>query len=508
VSTGKPLCVQGDLASDPRFLRPGLPRMGIRSYACVPLLEPGGALGSIHLLSRRHDFPVEKMVLLLEQAAIPITSAVRAGLAALRQAVDAACGNVDEDSLEPGLRNLLATMLAASGCHHGALALIDPTTGKSSQVVTSGATSTLCSVAAAGTWRSCRNAVEGHGFAADPGRRQWPDTCRRGLPPRVARPCCLPMVSQGRLHGFVSLDFGRHDDVRAISRVVPLLAMATQAATRLSARQPGLTLKAPSPDAPAPCAQPDTADLVIRCLGPFTIIQRGQEISAETFPRIKAVSLLKMLAIKAGVPINRDVLIERLWPDADPHAGANRLHGVVHALRSVIEPHRAERRWVYVRNHGDVYYLDTHASLDIDLTCFRDHLERGLHAGPNESAQAITHLEDAVKFYRGELFEGDSYSEWCEDERRELREQHSNALKHLAQLHAASGAHEAALGCLRRGIRFEPQRDDIHLALLELLMQLKRRTEALAHYDEYAKHLEAELGAEPAPELLAWRSAL
>ena len=505
VSSGKPIGVQGDLATDRRFLRPGIPQAGIRSYACVPLLERTGALGSLHLLSRRRDFPVDTMIALLEQAAIPITNAVRAGLAALRQAIDAACGGVDGDAPEPALRSLLESMLSAAGCRHGALALVDPETGKSGPVITSGPTSTLCSVATAGTWRSCRNAVEGHGFAAEPGRRQWPDACRRGLPPRMARPCCLPMVSQGRFHGLISLDFGRQDDVSAISRVVPLLTMAHQAATRLEARRPGFEILQSAADSSVACTDPGHADLMVRCLGPFTIIQRGQAISAETFPRIKALSLLKMLALKGGAPINRDVLIERLWPDADPHAGANRLHGVVHALRSVIEPHRAERRWIYVRNHGDVYYLDTHASVDIDVSCFRDHVERGMEG---EGPDAVTELEAAARLYRGDLFEGDPYSEWCEDERRELREDHSNALKRLAELHADAGNAEAALSSLQRALRFEPLRDDLHLALMELFADLKRRSEALAHYDEYERQLQAELGVPPPPELQALRRSL
>ena len=503
VATGKPLVTRGDLATDSRYLRRAVTEVGLRSYACVPLPDAHGSLGSLHLLSRRDDFPVERVVSLLEKAAVPISNAVRAGLAALRRSVDEACANIGENSSGQLLRSLLDTIRREAGCQHGTLALVDPSTGQPDRVVSSGPASLLCAHAEAGGWDKCPSTLAGHGFAADRGRRQWRTPCRRGLPRRVASPSCLPLVADGHFHGLVILDYGRAGADRAISRLVPLLTMAHQAAIRLQSHHAGIPIEEWR-DAKVASIPPTTgADLELRCFGPFSVFRRGQHIAAEQFTRSKALVLLKMLALKAGAPLSRDLLIERLWPGVDPRSGANRLHGVVHALRSVIEPHRTERRWLYIRNHGELYYLDMDAGVDVDVLRYRLLVGRGLQAPLERRAKGIGHLEEAVELYRGDLFEDEPYADWCETERRELRELHLSALSHLAHLHTLEHDGEKAVDCLRRALRLDPLREDLHRALIELLVELARPGEAVADYDDYKRLLASELDADPSPELQA-----
>lgn len=498
VATGKPLCAKGRLANDPRYLRRAVTDAGIRSLVAAPLPDARGVLGSIHLLSRCDNFPVERVLNLLECAAVPISNAVRAGLAALRQSVDAVCGNLDDS--QP-LRVLLESMRRVAGAHYGTLALIDPRTGCPDRVVSTGPASLVCGYAEAGSWAKCPSVLGAHGMATDPGRRQWPEPCRRGLPRRAASPCCLPLAAGGRLYGIVVLDFGREGTEHATGRLVPLLTMAHQAAIRLQSSRVGLVVDEIRDGAVAGTAAPASPELELRCLGPFAAYQRGQPIAAEAFTRSKALVLLKLLALKAGAPMNRDVLIEHLWPGVEPQLGANRLHGVVHDLRSVIEPHRADREWMYVRNHGELYYLDMNAPIDLDMVRFRLLVSQGQRAGSEHAAEAVAHLEQAVALYRGDLFEDDPFAKWCEAERQELRECHVHALERLAQLYALQGCEDKAISCLRRALRASPFREDLLLTQMELLAQRARPTEAVAAYGDYQRLLMHELDADPSTEL-------
>jgi DNA-binding SARP family transcriptional activator len=498
VATGEPLRRKGRLANDPRFLRRAVPGAGIQSVVAAPLRGAREVMGSIHLLSRRDNFPVDLTLELLECAAVPISNAVRAGLAALRQSVDAVWCNLDD--AQP-LRALLEAMRSVAGATYGTLALIDARTGCPDRVVSTGPASLVCGFAEAGSWAKCSSVLGAHGVATDPGRRQWPESCRRGLPRRASSPCCLPLTAGGRLYGLVVLDFGREGTEHATGHLVPLLTMAHQAAIRLRSNRVGVAIDKIGDGAVAGAAAPASPDLELRCLGPFVAYQRGQPIAAEAFTRSKALVLLKLLALKAGTPINRDVLIEHLWPGVEPQLGANRLHGVVHDLRSVIEPHRAEREWMYVRNHGELYYLDMHAPIDVDMVRFRLLVRQGQRAGSERAAEAVAHLEQAVALYRGDLFEDDPFAEWCEAERQELRECHVRALEHLAQLHVSLGCEDKAIDCLRRALRASPYREDVLLTLMELLAQRARPTEAVAAYDDYQRLLMQELDADPSSEL-------
>ena len=54
-----------------------------------------------------------------------------------------------------------------------------------------------------------------------------------------------------------------------------------------------------------------------------------------------------------------------------------------------------------------------------------------------------------------------------------------------------------ALGSLRRALALDPYRDDINLRYLETLGLLERRSEIVAHYQQYVQLLSNELGLDP-----------
>ncbi|GMU61757.1 MAG: hypothetical protein AMXMBFR34_35200 [Myxococcaceae bacterium] len=498
-ATGDPLCVQGGLAGDPRFLRRPVVDTGLRSVVAIPLPDAQGALGSIQLLSRRADFPVKRVLELLKRAAVPVATAVRAELGASRQLVDTWCSRIDDWGR--GAREVLEGLRDSAGAQSGSLALVDPSSGRLSTVVSTGPASLVCSHAESGSWADCQ-AASGRGFVASQGRREWPALCRQGLPRRLVKPCCLPLVAEGRFQGLAVLDFGREG--ADSGRLVSLANMAHQIAVwrqgaRASQAAEAVTSSAVTP-APAP------PELELRCLGPFAIFRRGQLVPSEAFTRSKAITLLKLLALKAGAPLHREVLIEHLWPEVDPRQGANRLHGIIHDLRSVIELDRGKRGPTFVRSQDEVYYLDVHGPITIDLLRFRALASK--RPAVARSPEAIAHFEQLVQLYGGDLFEDEPFAEWCEAERAELRDVYVDALATLAGLYVEPQRAEERLSCLRRALRASPFREDLLLSQLDLLAQLGRVGEALAAYEGYQRRLADELDAQPGEELRARHARL
>lgn len=488
-ATGKPIL--GHLFDDERYLRRSVVDAGVRSMVAVPLLDGENVLGSLHVLSRRDDLPEAQVLALLEAAALPIANAVRAELGALRRMVDSVCADLDDEGRS--LRTLLEKMRTLAGAHAGSLALIDPESGRPNRVVSTGPTSLVCAEAEKGAWSNCPVAQAAHGFAANPGRRKWPDPCRRGLPRRSASPCCVPLATGGKLHGLTVLDFGREGTDNPTGRLVPLMTMAQQLGVRLEARQRGLAVdRGADSEAMEAVATPE---LELRCLGAFTILRQGQPIPGEAFTRSKAPGLLKLLALKGGAPVHREAIIEHLWPDADPRHGANRLHGVVHDLRAVIEPQRSTRDWVYLRNRGEFYYLDVQAPLEVDLVRYRRLAADCLRAAPTSAD--LAQLEALAQLYRGDLFEDEPFAEWCVAEREELRATHQRVLTLLVERHTRAGDLEAALRHVARAMAHTPHRDDLLLTQMQLFERLGRQHEAVDAYRLFRQKLVAELDAEP-----------
>ncbi|MBI1722668.1 MAG: winged helix-turn-helix domain-containing protein [Gemmatimonadetes bacterium] len=487
-ASGQPLFTRS-LPRDRRFLRRRVTERGIHSYVCVPLPGPNGPVGCIGVAWRDPSAPIDRAADFLCQAAAPISTAVRAGLAAARELVDQTIDAAGE-SPEARRRAFLDVLVRASGARAATLALYgDPPDGGAT-VLSTAPVPSVCLQAVDGRQR-CSPLASGHGVRLDICRDTWPDRCRF-LPATTLAPCCLPLRVRSSLRGVVVLDCESLAGTPPTRDLVGLLSMARAGAARLL----------PATEEPVlGSTWSSTPVLEVRCFGPFEIRLLGQAVPVEAFTRRKALALLKLLILRAGNPVSRDALAERLWPGVDGKAGANRLHGVLHALRTAIEPFRDERRWIYVCNIGELYYFNMESPHWTDLYAFRRHAATAAQAARSgQHAEALRHFESAVAMYRGDLFEDEPYAGWCELERTELRHRYLEMVARLAELWVAEHEPDRAVDTLRRGLLVDPLREDLHQALIKALASLGRRREALAQYQTCERVLRTELGVDPLPE--------
>ena len=70
-------------------------------------------------------------------------------------------------------------------------------------------------------------------------------------------------------------------------------------------------------------------------LGGFSVEVNGKPVRDRWRLR-KAKTLVKLLALAPGHLLHRDVIVDMLWPDAEPEAAANNLYQVVHVIRHVL----------------------------------------------------------------------------------------------------------------------------------------------------------------------------
>lgn len=494
-ATGQPIASL-HLDRDRRFLRRRAVRNGIASFLAAPVGSPQGPVGCACLAWRREQAPVEDGMELLASVAGLLAAAIRSGLLASREQMERAieAAGTDRDARR---RSGLAALVAAAGARGGTLALF---TAQGRPVVyTAAAAAGLCSGALDG--RLCDRVAEGHGVALPEGRAEWPPECHC-LPRDATAPVCLPLRAEGRLAGVAVLDRGAEAKPGPRGRdLVPLLAMAREAARLLT-----------DSGAHGPSVSPEDSPgglLEIRVLGRFTIRLQGKPIPQETFRRRKAIRLLQFLILSRGNALGRSALIERLWPGVDEEIGANRFHGVLHELRRVLEPSREDRRWRYICNVGDVYYLNPDSPLWIDLHAFRRHATAGHEADRQGRVRAaIQHFESALELYQGDLFADDSYAAWCEPDRAELRRRSVDLMARLADLWTRGGKPDLSVSWLRRALEADPLREDLHQVLIRLLVHLGRRGEAGIQYKTCVRLLREELGAEPLPETRQLQSLL
>lgn len=237
------------------------------------------------------------------------------------------------------------------------------------------------------------------------------------------------------------------------------------------------------------------APIEIRCFGGFEIRVRGELLRARAFVRRKALTLLKLLILHAPQPIHRDWLIETLWPDADPHRGANRLHGVVHALRQTLSGALMQAGDL-IGHDEDAYFFNASASVRVDLLDYEAALERARQSGSSAA------LSQAVALYTGELFADELYGDWATARRSLARERYLDAVRALTTREAAKARWDSVVSTLKRALSLEPFAEDLHQKLIQALVVLGRRTEAREQYERCLELIRSG-GMDPLPETVA-----
>ncbi len=105
-------------------------------------------------------------------------------------------------------------------------------------------------------------------------------------------------------------------------------------------------------------------------------------------------------------------------------------------------------------------------------------------------------LTEAVNLYGGQ-FLPEFDTEWVNERRRELELRYLDLLANYSEEALVRGRASEAVGWLREALSLDPLRDDTNRYYLEALGRLGRRSEIVAHYQEYVRALAEELGLDP-----------
>jgi DNA-binding SARP family transcriptional activator len=240
--------------------------------------------------------------------------------------------------------------------------------------------------------------------------------------------------------------------------------------------------------------QPARPELCVFALGSLRVEAPAGPLSGEWLDH-RPGQLLRFLACRRHTVASADAIAEAIWP----HAGAgapNTVRHFVHALREQLEPGRTkhgEASFVLCRRGG--YGLDPER-VWIDAEEFELLADVGLAAlARGERHAARDQLERAVGLYADDLVADEPYAEWALSERERLRSLAGDALRALAQLHAADPA--IALPHLARLAELEPFDSDVQRQLISALLRLGLRSRATRSYDSFRVRLLRHFGERP-----------
>jgi two-component SAPR family response regulator len=257
-------------------------------------------------------------------------------------------------------------------------------------------------------------------------------------------------------------------------------------------------------------ASSGSGSLRVYTLGSLRVYRDEVLLFDESWRNKAAKTIFKLLFTSRGRRYPKDVLLEEMWPEADPDVAANRLRVAVHELRKVLgEGGRKDRIPTHIAQQEGSYYFDTGLPYWSDVDAFDDQIRQGRDLiGANRLTEALHAFRRAEVLYGGDYLRDDPFFEWTVSTRERLREARLSALSEAARIHAGAGQPDEAASFCRKIIRVEPWREEVYRRLMEYLAACGRATEALRVFDECRRALYAEIEAEPAPATVRLRDRI
>lgn len=211
--------------------------------------------------------------------------------------------------------------------------------------------------------------------------------------------------------------------------------------------------------------------LEVRLLGGFSVSVSGAEVAADCWPSLRSAQLVQLLSLAPQRRMTRDHVVDTLWPQLDPDAGAANLRKAAHHARQALGRHDG------LVLHGGEVVLWAHGRVAVDVDRFEQLAQAALASG---ELGACTQAVDA---YTGDLLPGSTYEAWAEPARERLHARFMALLRASAQW--------------ERLARVEPTDEPAHRELMARELATGNRAAAVRWYAHLREALERELGVAP-----------
>ena len=163
--------------------------------------------------------------------------------------------------------------------------------------------------------------------------------------------------------------------------------------------------------------------LCVQMLGACRTWRGEAEITPREWQRDKARQLFQLLLTERGRWLQRDVIVDRLWPSLGPDAALRDFKVALNALNRAIEPgHHPDDPFAFVAREGTAYRVRPEADLWVDATEFESACEAGLHGAlsGSDSEEALGNLRAALRLYTGDYLPEALYDDWSAETRERL----------------------------------------------------------------------------------------
>lgn len=216
------------------------------------------------------------------------------------------------------------------------------------------------------------------------------------------------------------------------------------------------------------------ATIEVKLLGSFEVKVDGKPVPDGAWRRRRAADVVKILALEPSHRLHREQIMDSLWPDLAPEAGAANLRKALHYARKALGSAHS------ISSSGGVVELGPGIDLAVDSIAFEAAARSALKSHDPVS------IVSAAELYVGELLPSDRYEFWVTPARERLRALALQTLKSVSRWDQV--------------LEIEPADEDAHRALIHEALDNGDRTRAVRQFEMLRQRLRMDLGMGPDPQ--------
>jgi DNA-binding SARP family transcriptional activator len=248
---------------------------------------------------------------------------------------------------------------------------------------------------------------------------------------------------------------------------------------------------------------PNERTITVTLFGPFSIRVNGVALALLNL-RPQAKSILRFLALRAA-PVHREVIVNTMWPNADPEAARKRLHVAISAIRQElgIAASAMERNgdsyslngngWALRSDVGDFDRATETHQLLLRRACNGTNAAAWPSGDASRNQDALRAAEEIVGLYLGELLPEEGPQDWAVHEREFRMRTYLRAIAILVAWHQEQRDWDSVERYAQLGLRADRYQEDLWKPLLNALEKSERTSELRSAKVQYSAFL-AELG--------------
>lgn len=244
--------------------------------------------------------------------------------------------------------------------------------------------------------------------------------------------------------------------------------------------------------------------LRVQMFGNFKVWRGNVEVKPGDWKRQKARQLFQLLVNQAGNLVEREQIIDMLWPELDEDGGQRDFKIAYTTLTKVLEPNRDRKApSAYVTRDGTRYGLLNGADLRVDSFEFDRQIATGDRLYQTQPEVALTYYQEGLACYRGHYLQEYPYEEWAEDERRRFQKIWLRTAERVGRILMLQGDWLGVANIARQVLTHDNCSEAAWRMMIQAEYQLGNRAQAIRTYHECEEKLASELGLSPDDETFA-----